>query len=380
MKYLVTVLLTLITSQAFAQVPTIPTAPTGTLFTCAEAEDDFGCYGLVLNTNGQSVRFGKVRRKVRRELRKTRRQRRFARRLGDIERAAQLSEDLRTLKSVRSTARQCLNYDDPFCEGSGGGGESGGGESGGGSSGGGGSNNSNVSEACDALGDNSSSDELFMRIVNGAVCTQGNSPIVPILNNGSAHCTGSVIAANIVVTAAHCVEDVSCGSLSVTSGSGLSRTASSCPSHPSYDGYSEDNDVALLILDGNLDTRTISLYTTNDFQVGEQVSFAGYGRNEDDDDNLRATFNNLSSITDGSLVVEYSQGQENIGNSCNGDSGGPLAIVRNNEWVLIGAVSNGDAQNCALPGNEQSDVSRWANLTSSSNLQFIRDNTSGIID
>ncbi len=374
LKISICILLVMTGGVALAQLPSIPDGPDGTLFTCAQAEDDLGCYGNLLDANSESIGFRRAKRTIRRNLRLTKRERRDARRIGDFDSVDVYTAEITLLKSIRRAARQCFRYDDPDCTDSGSGGEEGGGKSG--ETGGG---NTSVTEACNALG-NTSSDRHYIRIVNGAVCTRGDSPIVPIYNNGSQHCTGSVIAANVVVTAAHCVVDTNCGNLTVTTGSGLSRSVQSCPSHPSYDGYSEDNDVALLILSGDLDSSTITLHTTADVQVGEQVAFAGYGRNEEDDENLRATFNTLTDVSTGSLVVEYTQGNSSIGNSCNGDSGGPLAVQRNGEWVLIGAVSNGDAQNCALPGYESSDVSRWANLTSSSNLQFIADNTSGIVD
>jgi hypothetical protein len=224
-------------------------------------------------------------------------------------------------------------------------------------------------------------------IVNGRVCSESaaaTSPVVRITLDDSQHCTGAYVAANTILTASHCLENVDCSSLKVENSTGSqSIAASECIIHPGYGKSSigQQNDVAIIKLTSDLVGITPTKVTTVSAAIGDDTAFAGYGRSENDDTKLRATFNQISEVTTEVISTLYTRGEENEGTTCNGDSGGPLFVFSGGEWKTQGTLSDGSAANCALPGtNPKSDTSNWANLMDPVNQSFIRDNTSGVLD
>ncbi len=366
MKYSYLLFLLLLPALLSAQVPDIPLGPHGAIFTCEQQQDDSGCYGEVFDSASEYVTFTKAKRKIKRLIRKNQRNRLRAKSSGDRNTSQEYIGNVHVLRKVRAGINSCRDYEDAECRESTPG-----------------FHNSEVAEVCDAFGETApdSGEDVHIRIVNGAICSLDNSPVVSIERKGSQHCTGNVIADTVVLTAAHCVQGVHCRQLSVLNFTRkLRRNVKRCVVHPGYNGF-EDHDMALVFLDESIETGIIPVHKYNDMKRGEEVIFAGYGVSEDDDyPNLRGTRNYLSWVSKGGLEVDYESGDTDTGNSCNGDSGGPLAIRREAEWRLIGVVSNGDAEDCALPGYESSDISRWTNVTAPRNIDFIADYTSGIID
>ena len=233
--------------------------------------------------------------------------------------------------------------------------------------------------ACSVAGDSNTFydqnlDEATSRIVNGLVCERGDSPVLPIRESGQTVCTGTLIASNVVLTAAHCLNGSFCQSLSVRDSTGQTSFASSCKLHPQYsssDDITERNDIALIFLESAPFARIAPIHIDEDFIVGESLVLAGYGRNESGNfKDLRAASNALQSVTSFGLVSRYDVG-DSSGTTCNGDSGGPLFIRRGDAWYVAGVTSWGSANNCALPGFESSDTAVWSKLSSASHLNFI---------
>ena len=226
-------------------------------------------------------------------------------------------------------------------------------------------------------------------IVNGVACSNaGTSPVIKILNQGSQHCTGTLIKSDVVITAAHCVEDINCANkLSVENADGSQNIAvASCKAHSGYGSSNstpQKNDVSLLFLASSFEGITPAKINTIDTtaEADDLAAFAGYGVDEDDNDILKATFNYISSVKTEVISTFYTRGDTNRGTTCSGDSGGPLFIFKGGEWKTQGTLSDGSAFDCALPGTSPStDTSNWANLTSTSNQNFIKNNTSGVLD
>ncbi len=384
-------LLAFCSSSTFAEVPTIPDGPDGAFLQCEQEEDEsFGdCWGsIILVPKQKYINLKKAKKKIRKKIRKARKNKKAANKAGNPSLTDQYQQDILTWKSVRSGAQECNQFYEVECTDSGGGDNEGGGQPGGGSGSGGGGN-STFDEACTDAGATSVSvnSKIFPRIINGAVCTQGSSPWVKITVNGSEYCTAGMIANNLAITAAHCVEDIACGSLTFNDGHGGSASGQNCTSHPSYSF--PNYDLALVELDGTLNTELLAVHTTDDIQVGEQVLMAGFGRNENetgediDDEAMLAGYAYVSSTTSQHINTEFNiNDNTEDSNSCNGDSGGPLAAQRNGVWKLIGVVSGGNAENCGmeLGGEDGTDDSFWTNVTSDWAQQFLADNTSGIVD
>ncbi len=100
----------------------------------------------------------------------------------------------------------------------------------------------------------SSSPASVTRIVGGE--TAGTSTwnwAVSLLISGTSLCGGAVLSSSWIITAAHCLGQVSASQVTVYAGSntrftGQSRVASSITVHPGYNSFTYVNDIALIRL------------------------------------------------------------------------------------------------------------------------------------
>ena len=89
-------------------------------------------------------------------------------------------------------------------------------------------------------------------------------------------CSGSVISATAMLTAAHCLEDV--GSLTINFGSKEIKAASFSYS-PDYDPDRFDSiDVGVVISSSPLGQPIVPILSSRDANVGETAVIAGYGQ------------------------------------------------------------------------------------------------------
>lgn len=189
-------------------------------------------------------------------------------------------------------------------------------------------------------------------IMNGREVTKTDifaKHVVGIFKKGETKCTGVLIAKNAVLTAAHCLPDISKASISF----GLNKKnlqllpISGHLQHPEYDesivGIVEDpaNDVMVVTFRGDLPTgfEPAEISDQDLVQKGSVVLIAGYGRDEDDQyDYLKAT--EVSVVE--AVNFEFRTEEKKSG-SCDGDSGGPVFLKNSeNKYLLVGSVSRGD--------------------------------------
>lgn len=185
-------------------------------------------------------------------------------------------------------------------------------------------------------------------------------------------CGGSLIAKDVVLTAAHCKGapyDVVVGRHNLTESDGQVIPMKRELPHPDYDPWSTDNDFMLVFLKEPVTANNVEFVSLNPQSsvpdVGQSVTAMGWG-----DTNIRNTVSDFSDVLmqvrvdvisnqecddssgriDGRPDNYHDQITENMmctrrnqRDSCQGDSGGPLIIKggSSNSDVQVGVVSWG---------------------------------------
>ncbi|XP_060776193.1 serine protease 27-like [Neoarius graeffei] len=219
------------------------------------------------------------------------------------------------------------------------------------------------------------------RIVGGQSASDGMWPWQVSLQSpaytGGHFCGGSLINKDWVLTAAHCFSSTKTSGLTVYLGkqtlSGLNpnqiaRGVKQVILHPNYNSGTQDNDIALLLLNSSV---TFTDYIIPVCLAGEGSNFprdilswiTGWGSTASGVplsspgvlqeavvpivDTLLCDFLlGFGSITPNMICAGYFQGGKD---TCQGDSGGPLVIKQGAVWIQAGITSWG--KGCAQPSS-----------------------------
>ncbi|XP_039483475.1 trypsin alpha-like [Drosophila santomea] len=202
--------------------------------------------------------------------------------------------------------------------------------------------------------------QLDGRIVGGTATTISSFPWqISLQRSGSHSCGGSIYSANIIVTAAHCLQSVSASVLQVRAGStywssgGVTASVAAFKNHEGYNANTMVNDIAIIKLSSALSfsstIKAISLASSNPAN-GAAASVSGWGTESSGSSSIPSQLryvnvnivsqSNCASSTygygsqiKGSMICAYTSGKD----ACQGDSGGPLV----SGGVLVGVVSWG---------------------------------------
>lgn len=219
-------------------------------------------------------------------------------------------------------------------------------------------------------GDLSAAMQPSPRIVGGHPSDQDWGWMVSLQTPTGFHfCGGSLIAPDVVLTAAHCVDDrgpsdvrVVAGITSLSDGTGERLRVGDIMIHPDWDPGRIDSDVALLFLTEATQQATISLLAPAQADLaapGETATVIGWGQmgNGSSPDRLQQVSLPIVSnevandgygpgaVTDNMLAAGLLEGGVD---SCYGDSGGPLMVQdADGRYLQAGIVSWGSG--CAEP-------------------------------
>jgi len=221
----------------------------------------------------------------------------------------------------------------------------------------------------------------------GGVEVSSSDPVAAstvALYDGSALCTGSIIAKDLVVTAAHCIP-TDAKTLKVyfrtdLYAAGKSAKVVDAVVNPGYQGENssgpDENDIALVRFSGNLPSgyAPATLLPERDtLRNGETVTLAGYGINEAQTSNgagvLRRVDVTISNASFGKTEVLFDQTAGK--GACHGDSGGPAFATIQSKLYLFGVTNRGypdDApDDCAHQAVYTNIISQMTFLNSAAN-------------
>lgn len=186
--------------------------------------------------------------------------------------------------------------------------------------------------------------------------------VVALLGDGGVFCTGTLVGPRVVLTAAHCLVSVSprtrvfFGADPAAGGTMLGVL--DARAHPEFDRLSFDNDIAVLLLDGEppAAAQPLELFAgpLDASHVGRPIRLVGFGR-QGVGDTAALRKRQGTSVIDQVFAGDFSY-SASPSQTCEGDSGGPAFMVEGGREQLVGVTSNGTSGCMLGADNARVDV------------------------
>lgn len=227
--------------------------------------------------------------------------------------------------------------------------------------------------------------KINTKVINGGKCdkdTSSSAKITMTYKDGStSSCTGTPIKKDVILTAAHCLEDEDdegpVVAVKVKIG-GETYQALSWLSNPHYEHGPKDRteygDTALVWLSNEIPYMSVPLVSKDTTAKANDVgAIAGYGITEfktkdEEQTGFKSGFVVISKIISSGIYSNFKNVYRQS-NTCQGDSGGAFLVYQSGEWRIFGVTSWGDDDECGFFSKKEN--SWWSKITSPENVEFI---------
>ncbi len=220
-----------------------------------------------------------------------------------------------------------------------------------------------------------------LKITGGIDCPNGDGPVAliegRIAGQLAAVCSGTLIAPNAVLSAAHCVEGIPSDAVIKLGSREVQVTGR--VRHPSYTGDPAQVDVGIFYIAPQNDITPIPFYVTQSVSIGDDIVLMGYGANDsglsnpERDPNLGPSRADMSVVDLDSEVIAAVRIQGGSG-GCEGDSGGPvLAQNPDGFWGIVGVIVGGTTATC-----EAGTINVFSNMQNGPAIDWVLSKISGV--